>query len=344
MKTLRAFLFALCAAAPMAAPAQTTILFNNFLPEADVTNRNVVQPWLKSIEEATEGRVVVEQPVASLAPPPELLNTVQQGMADAGFIMVGFLENSNPLLQLSLLPGINADAETSSIAMWRTYREHLAAGDKLEGVQVLGFVTVTPGHIYAMDDEPIETIADMKNVKIWGLPGVSSRALSLLGAVVTPGPAVRMYEVISGGVVDAFCCINYPALESFNVTQYMKSATELPGGIFAPTFVFFIGDEIWNAISPEDRQAILDVSGERMGRLAAGIDREYAEARQRFIESGGRVVEASDEFVAAAQTAWAPLRETWIANANAAGVDGGAAMAYMAEQLELLAQEPSPSE
>lgn len=344
MKALRAFLLALPFAAPVAVSAQTTILFNNFLPEADVTNRNVVQPWLKSIEDATEGRVVIEQPVASLAPPPELLNTVQQGMADAGFIMVGFLENSNPLLQLPLLPGINTNAEDSSIAMWRTYREHLAAGDKLDGVQVLGFVTVTPGHLYTMGDEPIETIADMKNIKIWGLPGVASQALSLLGGVVTPGPAVRMYEVISGGVVDAFCCINYPALESFNVTQYMKSATELPGGIFAPTFVFFIGDEIWNAISPEDRQAILDVSGETMGRLAAGVDREYAEARQRFIESGGRIVEASDEFAAAARAAWAPLREKWIANADAAGADGHAAMAYMAEQQELLGKERSPSE
>ncbi len=34
-----------------------------------------------------------------------------------------------------------------------------------------------------------------------------------------------MYEVISGGVVDAFCRVNYPALEAFKVTQFMTSAT-----------------------------------------------------------------------------------------------------------------------
>lgn len=339
MKSLRAIIMSTTLCLPLAAQADTTILFNNFLPPPDVTNRNVVQPWLESIQTATEGRVTIEQPAASLAPPPELLNTVQQGIADAGFIMVGFLEQSNPLLQLSLLPGINGNAEDSSIALWRTYQEMFAGKDDLGDVKLLGLVAVTPGHIYNMGDAPIDSIDDLKNLKMWALPGVSASAISALGAVVTPGPAVRMYEVISGGVVDSFCCINYPALEGFNVTQFMKSATEMPGGVFSPTFAFFVRNDVWDTIPPEDQAAIMNVSGEAMGHLAAGIDKEYGEARQRYIDQGGQVIAASDELVADMQEAWAPIRANWIANADAAGVDGTAAIDFYAAQIKELSGE-----
>lgn len=336
MKSLRALIVATALGMPLVASAETTVLFNNFLPPPDVTNRNVVQPWLESIEAVTEGRVTIEQPTASLAPPPELLNTVQQGIADASFIMVGFLERSNPLLQLPLLPGINTNAEDTSIALWRTYQQYFAGADDLGDVELLGLVTVTPGHIYAMDDKPVQNVEDMKNLKMWGLPGVASQTLSSLGAVVTPGPAVRMYEVISGGVVDAFCCVNYPALEAFNVTQFMNSATEIPGGLFAPTFAFFIRKDVWSSISKEDQEAITKVSGETMGHLAAGIDKEYGEARQRFIDAGGKVNEASDAFIADTSAAWEPLRAAWVKNANAAGIDGAAAFAFYQDQLKQL--------
>ncbi len=165
MKSLRALILTSFMSTPLAASADTTVLFNNFLPPPDVTNRTVVQPWLESIEAVTDGRVTIEQPSASLAPPPELLNTVQQGIADAGFIMVGFLENSNPLLQLSLLPGINTNAEDSSVALWRTYQEHFAGTDKLNDVKLLGLVAVTPGHLYTMGDTPIESVDDTSNLK-----------------------------------------------------------------------------------------------------------------------------------------------------------------------------------
>lgn len=339
MKSLLAVILASVMSSPLAASADTVVLFNNFLPPPDVTNRNVVQPWLESIETVTAGRVAIEQPTASLAPPPELLNAVQQGIADGGFIMVGFLEKSNPLLQLSLLPGVNTNAEDTSIALWRTYQEHFAGADSLGDVKLLGLVAVTPGHLYAMGDTPIENLADMENLKMWGLPGVSAQALTAMGAVVSPGPAVQMYEVISGGVVDAFCCVNYPALEAFNVTQFMTSATEIPGGLFAPTFAFYVSNDIWETISPEDQNAIMAASGETMGHLAAGIDTEYEEARQRFIESGGQVIEASDAFVSEASSVWEPLRAQWVENANAAGIDGAAALAYYQEQLQLLAGE-----
>ncbi len=83
----------------------------------------------------------------------------------------------------------------------------------------------------------------------------------------------------------------------------------------------------------------MQASGETMAHLAAGIDEAYGEARQRFIDAGGQVLDASDAFDADAGAAWEPLRAQWVENADAAGIDGAAALAFYEEQLRLLAGE-----
>lgn len=322
---------AMAAALPVKAQ---TILFNNFLPPNDVLNQGVVQPWLADIERVTEGRVRVVQPTATLAPPPELLTMVQQGIADGAFVMVGFLENSNPSYQISLLPGMAPGAEAASVAGWRTYQEHFAGIDELDGVELLGVVSVPGGAIYNGGSTPFASIADMANAKMWALPGLSSRVLGAMGTVVTPGPAVRMYEVVSGGVVDAFCCVNFESIEVFNVDQFVGAVTEVPGGIFSPTFTYFIASETWEQISAEDQEAIRSISGEVMARRAAHMDVLNLEARDRYIASGRPVIMASEAFQDEMQQVWAPIEAEWVASAAARGVDGEAALEFYRAELD----------
>ena len=133
---------------------------------------------------------------------------------------------------------------------------------------------------------------------MWSLPGIPAEALSAAGAVVSPGPAVRMHEVISGGVVDSFCCINFESLEVFGVIDFAKSTTEVPGHIFAPAFAVYLRSDVWATISPEDQAKIKAVSGEALARRAAGSDDKEAAARDRALASGKTVAAASDAFVA----------------------------------------------
>lgn len=333
MTILRSLLTASLLAAPVAAGAQTTILFNNFLGPNDTLYTQVVHPWLEAIEDATEGRVTFEIPEASLAPPPELLSMVQTGIADGGFIMTGFLEGSNPLLQIALLPGVNTDAEAGSVAYWRTYEQHLAQADVLPGVELLGLLTVVPGSFYSMTDTVFDEIGDFNGAKFFALPGYASRALSALGAVVSPGPAVRMYEVISGGVVDAYCCINYPSVQNFNVQSFTRSSTEMPIGFFAPAFAFYVSSDIWATISAEDQATIRALSGEALARRLSVADETNRTARQAFVDAGAEIHAASEGMVSDLYAAWAPLYQAWIDSADALGVDGAAALDFYRAQV-----------
>lgn len=153
---------------------------------------------------------------------------------------------------------------------------------------------------------------------------------------MSPGPAVRMHEVISGGVVDAFCCINFESLEVFNVIQYAKAATEIPGHVFAPAFAVYVRADVWATISPEDQVKIRAVSGEALARRAAGGDDKEAAARDRAIAAGVPVSPATDAFVADLTTAFAPVKDAWIASVEPLGIDGKAALEfYIVEQAKV---------
>ncbi len=324
-----------------ASPAisETTIVFNNFLAPNDSLWTDVMSPWIAEIEGVTEGRVKFTVPDSSLAPPPELLNSVQQGVMDGAFSMVGFARETNPELQLPLLPMTYFGDVASSVALWRTYEKFFKGKNELKDVELLGLVTTPANSLISMDAaKPLDSLAALSGVKMWSLPGLPAEALTAAGAVVSPGPAVRMHEVISGGVVDAFCCINFESLEVFNVIQFAKAATEVPGHIFAPAFAVYVRGDVWASISPEDQEKIRAVSGEALARRAAGGDDKEAKARQRALDSGVVISPASDAFVADLTAAFAPVKDGWVAAAGAVGVDGAAALDfYVAEQANVAA-------
>ncbi|MEZ5796654.1 MAG: hypothetical protein R3D63_03685 [Paracoccaceae bacterium] len=138
--TKAAILAALVAAATPAA-AETTIIFNNFLAPNDALWTDVMKPWIDEIETVTEGRVRFSVPDSSLAPPPELLNSVQQGVMDGAFSMVGFVRETNPELQLPLLPMTYFGDVETSVALWRTYEQFFQGKNALKDVELLGLVT-----------------------------------------------------------------------------------------------------------------------------------------------------------------------------------------------------------
>lgn len=339
MRILTAGAIAALMAGATPALSETTIVFNNFLAPNDSLWTDVIKPWIGDVEAATEGRVKFVVPDSSLAPPPEILNSVQQGVMDGAFSMVGFARETDPELQLPLLPMTYFGDTETSIALWRTYEQFFKGKNGLKDVELLGLVTTPGNSLISMDAaKPIDSLASLSGLKMWSLPGIPAEALTAAGAVVSPGPAVRMHEVISGGVVDSFCCINFESLEVFGVIDFAKATTEVPGTIFAPAFAVYVRSDVWASISPEDQEKIRAVSGEALAAHAAGSDDKEAAARDRALASGKVIQPASDAFVAELTAAFAPVKDAWIASVAPFGIDGKAAFDfYIAEQAKIAA-------
>ncbi len=317
--------------------AQTTLLFNVFTPPSSEISREIIMPWLKDIERVTEGRVKIKVPPQSLAPPPEQMNMVRTGVADGAFMFNAFLQKSHPLLQIGFLPGTMHTGQADGVAYWRTYEKFFAPKHPVNEVKLLGFFANPPGHLYNMEKKPIQSLVDLKGKKSWSLPGLTAHAIGATGASVVPGPAVRMYEIISKGVVDTFCCIDYGDMEAYKVLQYVDAVTEVDGGVFSPKFSVFINSAKWNSISPKDQAAIMKISGEALARRAAATDAHNQTVKKDYLAHGGIIVKAAPEFNAALKLVWKPLYDEWIAQANKEGVDGRAALDYYLSEAKKVA-------
>jgi TRAP-type C4-dicarboxylate transport system substrate-binding protein len=338
----RILLAAACVLATGFVPAgaqTTTVLFNVFTPLGSPTYTKVLAPWFVDIEKVTEGRVKINRPPQSLAPPPEQLNMVVSGVADGAFQFNAFLQKSHPLLQIGFLPGTMTSGKADAIALWRTYQKFFADKNPFNDVVLLGFFASPPGHIYNIDKKPIQSLADLSGKKSWSIPGVTAQAMGRTGVSVVPGPAVRMYEIISKGVVDVFCCIEYGDLNAFKVLQYLGAVTEVDGAVFSPKFSVFISARKWSEISKADQAAIMKLSGEALARRSALIDEQNAEVRKKYLADGGTIVKASDAFNAELKKAWQPIIDGWIAEADKLGVNGREALDFYLAEAKKAAQE-----
>lgn len=335
-RTLAALM--LCAGLAANAQAQTnTILFNSFVPPQHPINSRVFKDWVVDVEKATNGRVKFDVPPASLAAPNQQMDGVSKGIFDMAYMFHGLLENKVKLSQIAHLPGVNTTAKGSSIALWRTYEKFFQSANEYKDVHLLGLFVIYPGTIFGIK-KPINSVADIKGTKILGNPGVPARMLEAAGGGVVAAPAVRSFEIISGGTVDAFSGYAPADAFAFKTLQYAKYITDLPGGISAPSFAFFINKKKWDAIPKADQEVISKMSGEALAARFGAVDAVDNKVRADAAAGGVEIKPASPAFAAEMAKLADPIIQEWIKQANASGVDGAAALAFYKQQAEQAAK------
>lgn len=312
-----------------AAQANTRIVANCFFPPQHFNCATVMKGWGDQVEEVTEGRVRVNVPAKSMAPPPEQLASVQGGVFDAAFQFNGFIADQNVGVAVSLQPYVNGnDALANATAFWRTWQQFIADKDPLPGVRVLGVMASPGADFYSTTDKPITSLDDAASRKMWALPGVTAEIMKGIGSAAVSGPAVQMTEIIQRGVVDGFVGIPDSDAAAFNVMPYAKSVTQTDAKIFAPTFVFIISDEKWAEIDPADQEAIMSVSGDAFVEMAGQTWAEAEATAEAELAESAEIIEASEAFEAELAEAAKPYQDRWIEAATAKGIDAQAALDF----------------
>jgi len=316
--------------------AKTNILLNCFVPSKHVWC-SALKDWGSRVETVTEGRVRVTIPPKSLAPPPEQLNGTRGGLFDAAITFNGFIgkEVAGPMVAMNPFTGGDS-SRINSIALWRTHEKFFGDIDEYKGVKLLGLLVNPGAHYYSMTDEPISSFADATGRKMWALPGAASGMLKQNGGSVVSGPAAQMTEIIQRGVVDGFVGIPPESAVAFNVLPYTKSVTRTPRSVFTAVFSFFISDEKWAEISPEDQANILTVSNEEFSNRVGAIFDE-GNGKSTLIENDSiEVFAASDEFYKELQEVGKPFEAKWVGRVNAMGIDGQAAVDFYRNEISKL--------
>lgn len=314
------------------AHAETKILFNAFLPAGHVFNTGILKPWAQAIEEGTQGRVKFEIPPASLSAPHQQWQAVTKGVIDGAYIYNGLIGNHVPLQQIVHLPlGSSSTAVATGVASWNTYQRFFKPAGEYKDVHLLALFAFPCSQLYSLK-EPIDSVESLSGVKFWASAGAPAKLLGAANAAVISTPAVRMSEYVSGGQVDGFTGVPDIDAKNFNVVQYAKSRTVLPGCVSSGGFSVILNKKKWDAISPADQQIISRLSGDAFARRLEVMDRANEAALAEGIKGGLKDIKASPQFVEQVRKLAEKLDEAWIAEANKLGVDGRAALNYYRQQ------------
>ena len=315
-----------------AAAAQVTLNVNTWVPPSHLLVADVVMPFCKDVEGATQGRVKCNLLSKAVVAPPQTFDAVRDGLADISFIVPGYTPGRFVLTDAPEFPFMGDTSEALSVAYQRVYDKMLAKHSEFKGVHVLAVFTHGPGQIYNTR-RAVTSLKDLAGLKIRVGGGLVNEVAKVLGSVPMLKPAPESYELLSQGVADGVFFPKESPL-SFKLVPLIKHVTYVPGGLYNTSFAHIMNEAKWKQISEADRAAINKLSGEALARRT-GKAWDAVDARGEKAVRGANipVVTADAKFIAEIKAKTSGLEQAWIDRAKAKGADGKAIIAALQAEL-----------
>ncbi|NKX45704.1 TRAP transporter substrate-binding protein [Roseicyclus persicicus] len=315
---------ALGLAAGGAAAQEVTLRLHQFLPAQANVPTHVLDVWADQIEEASGGRIEIQRfPAMQLGgAPPQLIDQVIDGTVDIIWTVAGYTPGRFPRTEVFELPFMmeGSNAEATSRAYWQLAEETMMDTDFAD-FHVLGLWVHGPGVIHS--STPIETVADLNGVKLRAPTRTTNMMFSALGATPIGMPVPAIPEALSQGVIDA-TVIPWEVTGAIRSSELVENHTEFgDASLYTTSFIFAMNQAAYDGL-PADLQAIIDAhSGLEFSAFAGRTMQEY-DAPSRLIaeDRGNNIITLTEEQVAEWRAAAAPTVDVWIAEMDAAGLDG----------------------
>jgi len=322
--TRRLLLGALAAAslATSVAAQEVTLRLHQFLPAQANVPAQILDVWADKVEADSGGRIKIDRfPSMQLGgTPPQLIDQAIDGVADIIWTVAGYTPGRFPQLEVFELPFLSPDAEATSRAFWELAEARMMETD-FAAFKPLGLWVHGPGVIHA--NRPITDVADLRGLKLRAPTRTTTTLFTELGATAVGMPVPAVPEALSRGVIDG-AVIPWEVVPALKVQELVSNHTEFPGNaLYTTAFIMAMNQDAYDAL-PADLQAVIDAnSGLEFSAFAGRTMQEYdAPGRALAAARGNTIITLNADQVAAWRAASQPTIDNWIAEADAAGIDG----------------------
>ena len=307
------------------ANAAEKLIFATYFSEVYSASKTAI--WMMDeIEKRSGGEIKFEKYwSSSLLKAPDLFPGLRSGAAD---IVIGAPHGYNvreyPLSNV-VMPFMTTRGDALTLAWRDLYKNNATFRKEFEskGAKVLFSMAWAENTVWSK--KPIAKVADLKGLKVRGVPTISD-ALQKLGATPVALTWPDALEGLQRGVVDALSSAPFDSAVHGGAHEVAKYGTNLGGtGIFATaTFGMSLGR--YNKLSEKHRKIIDDVSAEAPANALVALDKSVEAAADKLCAYKEKIVISffSPEETAKVKTLAADtMQADWLKRAkNEAKIDG----------------------
>jgi TRAP-type transport system periplasmic protein len=306
-----------------ASAAEVELKIAHFLPASSVTQTELIEPWVKALEEQSGGRITARIfPSMQLGGrPQQLIDQVRDGVADVVWTLPSYTPGRFPVISVFELPFMVSDAVATSQAVQAFYEEH--ARDGFADIHPILFHVHARGVIHTTE-RPVRTVEDFAGLKIRAPSRAVGEALAAFGATPVSMPVPQTPEALSKNVIDG-AVVPWEVTLPLRLYELTSAHTETAGprGLYTAVFLLAMNKARYESL-PEDLKAVIDANSgmalaEPMGRAweeAESAGREAARAR------GNTIVTMEAAEVARLEELARPVIDAWVAEIDDMGRDG----------------------
>jgi TRAP-type C4-dicarboxylate transport system substrate-binding protein len=294
-----------------------TLKFLTGYPVESTHHKRSVEPFIKRVEELTDGRVQFEvYPGEQLGKVSDAISLTSSGVADIAFGSAGYTPSEMPLsANLIGMPGLYDNAEQASKAYWNiAQKSPMLETDFLRhGVRPVIVMGIDTYDIFTNGKE-VKVPSDLKGMKIRGGGGVLTEALSFAGANPVTLAANDLYQSFERGVVDGI----HMASNSANMSglgEVIKYGTRSTG--FSGNGVYFIINENLYQSMPKDiQEAIMQAGKEVSASSSKGNIEDNKTVFDQWTKEGIKIHEVSEKEKQEWDKFYKDFSEAWLKKQN----------------------------
>ena len=309
---------AIAATTASAGQAETTLKISHYLPAVHGIHTDFIQPWAEQVTECTGGEVTFEIfPAGS-----QLGNVARQqeqvtaGVVDIAHGLHGIPRGRFPRTSLIDMPFLTDDAGAATHALWSLFPDYLA--EEYKGLKVLALHAHNGGLVHT-NEKKVETMEDMRGLRIRTPSPAVSEMLSTLGADPQGLPPGEVYESLQRGVIDG-TVFPWDPVKSFGLNEVLKYHLDL--GAYTVSFFYVMNQNSYDKLSDEAKSCIDTYSGDDLvAKFDEWWDAWDAPGRQDAIDAGHEITELSAEERARWQEALQPMMAAYLETVKGEGVE-----------------------
>lgn len=330
-RTLRALTLGTISAALsmplLAAEAEVTLTIHHFLSPKSTTQAQMIEPWAKKIEKASDGRIAFEIfPSMSMGgKPPALYRQVRDGTADIVWTLAGYTPGVFPRAEAFELPTVHLGSAVAT---------NLAINDNFDLIAE-DFTDVKPLLIHTHDGNALHlresrsdivSLDELQGLKLRTPSRTGAWLIEAMGAEPVGMPVPALPQALSKGAVDgAFVPFEiFPPLKLAELTK-----TSLEGRnkerFGTSVFMFVMNKERFESMPADLQKIIEDHSGRDFARDIGRIW-ELAETTGKTMqhETGSDIIRLDDKATAEMNDIGQKVVERWVEEVSGDDLDGEA--------------------